>query len=61
MSVSLKLSPFKKPKRSHIVNCVSTSNSEPIAIYKNLLNSISLLRLQPSAIFEGIEIEALVI
>ena len=43
-----------------IINCVWTSNKEPIAISKNRLNSISLFLLQPSAIFEGIETAALV-
>ena len=44
-----------------IINCVSTLKSEPIAISKKRLNSISLFLPQPPAIFEGIETAARVI
>lgn len=44
-----------------MMSCVSSSDNEPNAISKKRLNSISLFRLQPSAMFEGIETAARVI
>ena len=44
-----------------MINLVSYSNNEPVAISRKRLNSISLFLLQPSAMFEGIETAARVI
>jgi len=48
-----------KPSRSAMIICVSSSKEEPSEISMNLLNSISLFRLVPSAILEGIDTAAL--
>jgi len=49
------------PSLCAITPCVSSSDKEPSAIYRNWMNSFSPCRAAPSAIFDGTETAALLI
>lgn len=58
---SSKLASFIKPNFFEIINCVSNSNEEPFAMSKKCEKSLLIFLPAPSAIFDGIETEHLLI